>query len=242
MKWIDCNCNVIHIPAATISAIFLCPGTSVTHEACKVLASCNCNLCWVGEDCLHSIAVSVSPTHDSRGMQKQCAYAFNAKKSLEVARKLFAYRIKDVDLSGKSLQELMGLEGSRVKELYRLKALQYDVPWHGRSYVPGKYSKSDVINRRLTQFNAFLYGLVTSTIISMGYSPYIGFIHKGSPLPLTYNLADLYKENLCIDLVFSWPVKYCSEERRTIVSAFIERCIETDVLNTMQKDLAYIME
>ena len=76
----------------------------------------------------------------------------------------------------------------------------------------------------------------------MGYSPYIGFIHKGSPLPLTYDLADLYKENLCIDLAFSWPVKYRSEERSTIVNAFIERCIETDVLNVMQKDLAYIME
>ena len=60
----------------------------------------------------------------------------------------------------------------------------------------------------------------------MGYSPYIGFIHKGSPLPLTYDLADLYKENLCIDLAFSWPVKYRSEERSTIVNAFIERCIE----------------
>ena len=52
VKWIDKTGSVIRLPIATISALFLGPGTSVTHEAIKILAASNCSVFWVGEDCL----------------------------------------------------------------------------------------------------------------------------------------------------------------------------------------------
>ena len=50
VKWIDAEGNVIRLPIATINCLLLGPGTTVTHEAVKVLGSANCGVCWVGED------------------------------------------------------------------------------------------------------------------------------------------------------------------------------------------------
>lgn len=38
VKWIDSDGNVVRIPIATICSLFLGPGTTVTHEAIKVLS------------------------------------------------------------------------------------------------------------------------------------------------------------------------------------------------------------
>ncbi len=61
-------------------------------------------------------------------------------------------------------------------------------------------------NQVLTSTNAALYSILCSPVHSMGYSPHIGFIHSGSPLPFIYDLADLYKEDLCVDLAFSLTI------------------------------------
>ena len=50
VKWIDSDGNVVRIPIATICSLFLGPGTTVTHEAIKVLSAANCSVCWMGED------------------------------------------------------------------------------------------------------------------------------------------------------------------------------------------------
>jgi CRISPR-associated protein Cas1 len=39
VKWIDCEGEVIRLPIATITMLLLGPGTSITHEAVKVLAA-----------------------------------------------------------------------------------------------------------------------------------------------------------------------------------------------------------
>ena len=65
----------------------------------------------------------------------------------------------------------------------------------------------------------------------MGYSPHIGFIHSGSPLPFVYDLADLYKEHLCIDLAFSLTL----ETGRALQQAQSFRCFSPDV--SLKSDL-----
>ena len=38
-----------HVPVAALGAFMLGPGTSITHEAMKVLADSGCSVLWVGE-------------------------------------------------------------------------------------------------------------------------------------------------------------------------------------------------
>src|SRR5271157_3211494 len=71
VKWIDSTGCVIRLPIATINTLLLGPGTSVTHEAVKVLAAANCAVSWVGEDSLLFYAIGQSPTSNTRNFRKQ---------------------------------------------------------------------------------------------------------------------------------------------------------------------------
>lgn len=242
VKWIDSEGNLVRLPAATINTILLGPGTSVTHEAIKVMTASNCTVCWVGEDSLLFYAVGQSPTSDTRNMRTQMKIAANPKKSLEVARRLFQYRFPYDEVSGKSIKELMGMEGRRVKALYEEKAAEHGVGWKGRSYIPGQFELSDTTNKIITAANTALYGILTSAVYSMGFSPHIGFIHSGSPLPFVYDLADLFKENLCIDLAFYLTSQmYGTYNRQRVAEEFRDRIIQSKLLEKIGKDMKNIL-
>lgn len=242
IKWIDSEGNVVRIPVATINALLLGPGTSITHEAVKTAAAANCTVCWVGEDSLVFYATGTTPTSNTRNLLRQVRLATDKKKALEVARKMFAYRFPDAELKGKSLKEMMGMEGYRVRALYLQKAEEYGVGWKGRGFTPGKFELSDVTNQVLTACNAALYGILCSAVHSMGYSPHIGFIHSGSPLPFIYDLADLYKDHLCIDLAFWLTREMAGIYRREVVSdAFRQRVIDMNLLARLSSDVDNLM-
>jgi len=242
IKWIDSTNNVVPLPVATLNALLLGPGTSITHDAVKTATAANCSVCWVGEDSLLFYAAGFLPTADTRNLKQQIELAAAPDKSVEVARRMFARRFPNADLDGKTLKEMMGMEGHRVRALYQSKAEEYQVGWKGRKFVPGKFETSDVTNQVLTASNAALYGILCSAVHSMGYSPHIGFIHSGSPLPFIYDLADLYKERLCIDLAFSLTRDMAGRYNKHKVSeAFRERVIEMDLLAKLADDIAEML-
>lgn len=242
VKWIDADNNVVPLPVATLKALLLGPGTSVTHDAIKTATSANCTVCWVGEDSLLFYAAGFLPTADTRNLKLQMELSFDRQKSLQVAKRMFSRRFPDVDLDGKSLQEMMGMEGQRVRKLYQGMAEHYQVGWKGRDFTPGKFVFSDLTNQILTAANAALYGILCSAIHSMGYSPHIGFIHSGSPLPFVYDMADLYKEHLCIDLAFALTREMAGKyDKYRLSSTFRERVIEMNLLSRIADDLPMML-
>ncbi|MDH0609869.1 type I-E CRISPR-associated endonuclease Cas1e [Stutzerimonas stutzeri] len=242
VKWIDSTNNVVPLPVATLNALLLGPGTTVTHDAIKTATAANCAVCWVGEDSLLFYAAGFLPTADTRNLKQQIELSADPKKSLEVARRMYARRFPDAELDGKALKEMMGMEGHRVRSLYQQKAEQYQVGWKGRSFTPGKFETSDITNQVLTASNAALYGILCSAVHSLGYSPHIGFIHSGSPLPFVYDLADLYKEELCIDLAFALTRDMAGRyDKHKVSAAFRQRVIDMDLLAEVAKDIAEIL-
>lgn len=242
IKWIDATNNVVPLPVATLNALLLGPGTTVTHDAVRTAAAANCAICWVGADSLLFYSAGFLPTADTRNLKKQIELSADPKKSIEVARRMFARRFPDADLTGKTLQELMGMEGNRVRALYQAKAEQYQVGWKGRSFTPGKFEVSDLTNQILTSTNAALYGVLCSATHSLGYSPHIGFIHSGSPLPFIYDMTDLYKAELCIDLAFHLTRELAGRyDKHKVAAAFRKRVIEMDLLAKYGEDIAAML-
>lgn len=238
VKWIDSDCNVVRLPIATISTILMGPGTSVTHEAIKVLSQANTLLCWVGEDGLLFYSTGVSPTSNTRNVRLQANLSSRIKTRTEVARRMFCERFDDIDVSSCTISDLMGKEGKRVKKLYVDMAEKYKVGWQGRSYVPGRFELSDITNKVLTSANTALYALVTSVIFATGFSPCLGFVHTGSPLPFVYDLADLYKEYLCIDFAFAMTKKLAGfYDRHKVLDEFRARVVEFDLLGRIKPDI-----
>lgn len=238
IKWISAEREVIRIPAATITTILLGPGTSVTHEAVKVLATLNTTVCWVGEDSLMFYAVGQTPTADTRNLKRQLQLASDPESSLNIARKMFQYRFPEAVVKNKDLKELMVMEGGRVRSLYESLARKHLVLWQGRSYQPGKFELSDLTNQLITSCNTALYALISSILYSLGLSPRIGFIHSGSPLPFVYDIADLYKPELVFDLAFSLTAEMAGiYNKHLVLERFRQRVIDFDLMTKCPVDV-----
>ncbi|MDD2967385.1 MAG: type I-E CRISPR-associated endonuclease Cas1e [Desulfovibrionaceae bacterium] len=238
IKWIDSEGMCIRLPVATLNCLLLGPGTSVTHEAIKVASAANCHICWVGEDSLLFYSAGITPTSDSRNIRRQAMLSAHPDYALAVAKALFAYRFPKEDLKQKTLQELMGMEGFRVRDIYQQKAQEYGVGWRGREFIPGKFELADMTNQILTSANAALYGLLSSVIHSLGYSPHLGFIHSGSPLPFVYDLADLYKVEFSIDLAFYLTRQLAGQYNKyAVAEAFRQRVLKKNLLERAVADI-----
>ena len=135
------------------------------------------------------------------------------------------------------------LEAKRIKQLYDGKAEEYQLGWSGSSYVPGDVRLSDTTNKILTSSNAALYAIITSVVCATGYSPHIGFVHSGSPLPFVYDLADLYKEHLCIDFAFKMTKDLAGYyDKKKIIDAFRMRIMEFDLIGRIKPDIDKLFE
>lgn len=76
----------------------------------------------------------------------------------------------------------------------------------------------------------------------MGYSPHVGFIHSGSPLPFVYDLADLYKEHLCIDLAFGLTKDMAGKyDKHKVTAMFRQRAIDMNLLGVLSDDIPGIL-
>jgi len=184
-----------------------------------------------------------NPNFQHKKFKKKIKLSCDKVKSVEVARRMFAKRFPDADLKSKTLQEMMGMEGNRVRDLYEQKAKEYQVGWKGRKYTPGKFKMGDITNQILISSNAALYCIISSVVHSLGFSPYIEFIHSGSPLPFVYDLADLYKEYLCIDLAFSLTLEMAGQYNKYLLSNhFRQRVIEIALLTIIGGDISALFE
>lgn len=241
VMWIDASSNVVALPISTIQLILLGPGTSITQEALKTIALANTHICVVSDQAFRVISSTITPTSDSRHIIKQASLSLNSDSRVLLAKKLFSKRLSDC-LDGLSIQEMMGKEGVRVKASYKTIASKYNIQWRGRVYRVGEFYQSDKPNKYLTLFNSCLYGLCTSVIISLGYSPLFGFIHQGSPLPFTYDIADLYKEFHCIDLAFLLASSNKDYTRSELIREFSMRCASANLLDTIQADITSLFQ
>ena len=138
VKWIGADRTIMRIPVATVSTLVLGPGTVVTHAAIKACSDSNTPICWVGEEGMRFYAFGVTPTHDNARARKQATAHASRKRRTEIARRMFARRFPNVDVKSKTIKELRGMEGVRVRDLYADMGHRYGVTWKGRNYNPKK--------------------------------------------------------------------------------------------------------
>ena len=242
VKWIGADRTVMRLPVASLSVLLLGPGTTVTHAAMKACSDSNTPVCWVGSDGLRFYAFGVTPTHDNEHARKQAEIASSPKRRDEVARRMFARRFPDTDVSGIAVKELRGMEGRRVKALYAEMGAKYGVTWKGRNYDANNWEVSDTINRAVSAANAALYALTTSVVCSLGYIPQLGFIHTASTLPFVFDIADMYKPDTTLPAAFetvSLNPEATEEGTITRLKFFIE---STNLLRRMPLDIEKLLE
>ncbi|MDL1902001.1 type I-E CRISPR-associated endonuclease Cas1 [Anaerolineae bacterium CFX9] len=192
----------VAIPIASLSVLFLGPGTSITHEAVKLLAQNGCSVIWSGENVTHYYAQGSGETRSSARLMRQAALVSDQRSRLEVARRMYEFRFGEALDPDMSMEQLRGKEGARIRDTYRNIGQRYGIRWRGRRYDRHDWEASDTLNRALSAANALLNGICHAAIISAGYSSGLGFMHTGKTLSFVYDIADLYKAQVSIPLAF----------------------------------------
>lgn len=225
--------GTVHLPAATLGALLLGPGTNVSHQAMVLLAESGSTAVWVGERGVRYYAHGRGLSNSSRLLEAQAAAVSNQSSRLRVARAMYAMRFPEDDVSRATIQQLRGREGTRVKRLYRAHADRTGVAWTKRQYDMQGFDNATEINQALSAATTCLYGIAHAVVVALGCSPGLGFVHTGHARSFVYDIADLYKAEVAIPVAFDVVARGAedipAETRRSVRDAvrdgrLLDRC------------------
>lgn len=191
-----------HIPVGGLVCLMLEPGSRVSHAAVALAARVGCLLVWVGEAGVRLYSAGQPGGARADRLLLQAQLALDADARLKVVRKMYDMRFGEPAPQRRSIEQLRGIEGARVKRMYEVLARQHGVKWKGRRYDPTNWSSGDLANQCLSQSTACLYGLAEAAILAAGYAPAIGFLHTGKPQSFVYDVADVFKFETVVPVAF----------------------------------------
>lgn len=189
------------IPLQGVSMIMLGPGTTVSHDALRLLANARTALAAVGED---GVRLYTAPPliPDRSGLARRQARLWgNDASRLDVARRMYAWRLGEV-LPHRTLDVLRGIEGARMKESYRLLAQKIGVEWRGRRYDRARPHAADLPNQALNHASSAVEGAAAIAVAATATIPQLGFIHEDAGQSFVLDIADLYRDTVTIPCAF----------------------------------------
>ena len=191
-----------HIPVGGLACLMLEPGARISHAAIALASRAGTLITWVGESGVRLYSAGQPGGARADRLLWQARLALDDAARLRVVRKMYQVRFREDAPSRRSIDQLRGIEGVRVRETYAILARQHGVDWTRRAYDPGDWDAADVPNRCLSAATACLHGLAEAAVLAAGYAPAIGFLHTGKPLSFVYDVADIYKLDTVVPEAF----------------------------------------
>lgn len=189
------------IPLQGVSMILLGPGSTVSHDALRLLAHARTALAAVGED---GVRLYTAPPliPDRSGLARMQARLWaDEDLRLMTARRMYALRLGEV-VPHADLDVLRGIEGARMKESYALIARQVGVAWRGRRYDRGNPLAADLPNQALNHAASAVEAAAAIAVAATATIPQLGFIHEDAGQSFVLDIADLYRAEVTIPSAF----------------------------------------
>lgn len=229
--------GVTHIPSATIGTLLLGPGTRVTHQAMALLGESGAAVVWVGEHGVRFYSGGRALTRSSGLLEAQAAAWANRRKRVEVARAMYRMRFPDEDTAGRTRDDLLRMEGRRLKECYRRESARTGVRWVRRQYHRDDFTAGDAPNQGITAAAQCMYGVAHAVVAALGCSPGLGFVHSGHERSFVLDIADLYKTEIAIPAAFDAAAAGEEDVPTRTRRALRDRINETRLLERCTKDI-----
>lgn len=191
-----------HIPVGGLACLMLEPGARISHAAVALASRAGTLVTWVGEAGVRLYSAGQPGGARADRLLWQARLALDDAARLRVVRKMYQMRFGEAAPSRRSIDQLRGIEGVRVRETYSLLARQHGVDWKRRAYDVADWEAGDVPNRCLSAATACLHGLTEAAVLAAGYAPAIGFLHTGKPLSFVYDIADIWKLDTVVPEAF----------------------------------------
>lgn len=205
-----------HVPVGGVACLMLEPGTRVSHAACALAARVGTLLVWIGEAGVRLYSAGQPGGARSDRLLYQARLALDDDLRLKVVRRMYAMRFGEEPPQRRSVEQLRGIEGARVREMYKRLAAKYGVEWRARNYDVDSWDAGDLPNRCLSAATASLYGVTEAAVLAAGYAPAVGFIHTGKPLSFVYDVADVFKFETVVPVAFQVAAKKAGNPEREV--------------------------
>jgi CRISPR-associated protein Cas1 len=199
------------IPFQMVSCLLLQPGTSVTHDALRLLARHGTGLVFVGRDGVRFYASLPAGPDSSRRARSQAEAWSDPERRTLVVRRMYAWRLGEV-FPATDINALRGMEGARMKETYRQLARQFGVDWRGRRYDRSRPEDTDVANQAINHASSALEGAALTAVAVSGTIPQLGFIHEDSGNAFALDVSDLFRDSVLLPVAFGATRKILTEK------------------------------
>jgi len=189
------------VPVQGVSIILLGPGSTVSHDALRLLAHARTALAAVGED---GVRLYTAPPliPDRSGLARvQARLWADEGLRLTTARKMYAWRLGEI-LPHRRLDVLRGIEGARMKESYALWAKRIGVEWRGRRYDRARPEATDLPNQGLNHASSAVEAAAAVAVAATATIPQLGFIHEDPGQSFVLDVADLFRDTITIPCAF----------------------------------------
>ena len=213
------------LPHQSISAVLLGPGSSVTHDALRLLARHGCVLCAVGTDGVRLYTAPPLAPDTSALARRQVAQWSQTATRMEVARRMYALRFDEI-VRTRDIEVLRGMEGARIKRAYELAATRFGVPWRGRRYDRANPDSADLANQALNHAALTMQAAAAIAVAATGTIPQLGFVHEDSGQSFVLDIADLRRHDLVLEIAFG-AAKEAAKGRETVDRLVRRRAGET---------------
>ncbi|MFW6085775.1 MAG: type I-E CRISPR-associated endonuclease Cas1e [Myxococcota bacterium] len=198
------------IPFQMLTGILIQPGTTVSHDALRLLARHGTGLVAVAEGGVRFYASMPFGPDDSARARRQAILWADEESRLHTARRMYAWRLGEV-FPDAQIEVLRGMEGARVKETYRRLAERFGVQWRHRRYDRDRPDWADLPNQALNHASSAVYAAAEVAVAVTGTIPQLGFIHEDSGIAFALDIADLFRDSVTVPIAFSAAKSFMAE-------------------------------
>ena len=189
------------IPFQMVSCLMLQPGTTVSHDALRILARHGTVVVCVGEDGVRFYAsLPAGPAASARARRQISAWC-DPERRIAIARKMYALRLGEF-LPATDINALRGMEGARMKAIYQRLAEQHGLRWRGRRYDRNDPESADVANQAINHASSAVEGAALAAVAAAGTLAELGFIHEDSSNAFALDISDLFRDSVLLPIAF----------------------------------------
>lgn len=217
------------IPFQGVSCIAMEPGVTVSHDALRLCARHGTGFVATGEAGVRLYAsMPFGPDRSARARRQVEHWADPHLRTL-VARRMYAWRLGEI-FPDAEISVLRGMEGARMRELYKRLAAQHGIPWQGRRYERGGPDPVDRINEAINHVATAMYALAQVAVAVTGTIPQLGFIHEDSGISFPLDIADMLRDRVTLPTAF----EAYSKPRRP--NDTLERVVRKHAVTVFRRD------
>lgn len=216
------------IPHQSVSMILLGPGSTISHDALRLLARHGTLMAAVGDGGVRLYTAPPLGPDRSALARRQATLWAEPGKRLDIARRMYAWRLGEV-LPHRDIAVLRGIEGARMKKAYKITAQRFGIQWRGRRYDRANPDAADLPNQAINHAATAVQAGAAIAVTALSALPQLGFIHEDSDQAFVLDIADLFRDRITL------PVAFGAARKAEGSSDTIDRIVRRDMATAFRK-------